>query len=513
MTSRRATLVAQVTQAVRHAIVGQQLITAGAPVIVAVSGGADSSCLLDVLDRLREAFGVSLHVVHLDHGMRGASAAADAMAVADEARRRGLAYTIARADVARLARQRRANTYAVGRDARHALFTAVAHHIDAQAIALGHQADDLAETVLLHLLRGGGSAGLAGMAQCVGAGAWSPALELHDALVYLAGVIPTPPPNASRAALIRPLLAVSRADTAAYCHEAGIVPREDPGNADRSHRRAWIRHDLVPVMQAANPQLVRTLAQTAAIHAGEQEYLCAQVDRLWPTVAQEAPGTITLDGTALAEQHPALQRVILRRAWATLGSSHTLDFAAVERARALLGRGVGARTEWPAGVGVEVAYHGMLVIGTPPALDGPALADDAMHPIVAGQCLALGAAWCLCATPYRAVAPPDRWGVALDPQLLEGTLVVRPRRPGDRLQPIGAAGHRRVQDIFVDQRLPRRARARWPIIADTRGPLWIPGIAVDHRLSAHHTPQLALTLQRMTVRSAPSEEDRPTANC
>lgn len=513
MTSRRPPPMAQVLHAARHAITGQRLITAGAPVIVAVSGGADSSCLLDVLDRLRPTLGVTLHVVHLDHGLRGAAAAADALAVADEARRRGLAYTIARTDVARLGRQWRANTYAIGRAARHALFTAVARHIDAQAIALGHQADDLAETVLLHLLRGGGSAGLAGMAQRIDADAWPPALELHDALAYVAGVIPPPPATASRAALIRPLLAVDRADIAAYCREAGLVPREDPDNGDRRHRRAWVRHELLPVMQVANPQLVHTLAQTAAIHAGEQDYLQQQVDQVWPALAQTAPGRITLDGTALAGQHPALQRLILRRAWAAFGRPHTLDFAAVERARALLGRSVGARTQWPAGTGIAVDYHGMLVIGTPAESDAPLLADDAPHPIAAGQCLALGAAWCLCATPHCASAPRDRWSIAVDTRLLDGPPIARPRRPGDRLQPVGAPGHRRVQDIFVDQRVPRRDRDRWPIIADARGPLWIPGIAVDHRLTAHHAPQLILTIHRRAIGPTPSEAHHSTARC
>src|SRR3954468_24376362 len=139
------------------------MIVPGAPVVVAVSGGPDSLCLLHALAQLRDDLGVALHIAHLDHMIRGAESAAEAMFVAELARAWGLPSTVEATDVPDRARAQRANLHAAARAARYSFLARVAHSIGAQAVAVAHHAGDQAETVLLHLLRGAGPDGLSGM--------------------------------------------------------------------------------------------------------------------------------------------------------------------------------------------------------------------------------------------------------------------------------------------------------------------------------------------------------------
>src|SRR5512138_2298231 len=165
-----ASLIAEV----RAYVAAQRLIGPGAPVAVAVSGGPDSLCLLHVLNRLRLDLGFTLHVAHLDHQIRGEESAAEARFVAGLAHDWGLPATVSASDVPALARTQRLNLHAAARLARYTFLAQVAQSIGAQAVAVAHHANDQAETVLLHLLRGAGPDGLRGMRPAVPWQEWSP---------------------------------------------------------------------------------------------------------------------------------------------------------------------------------------------------------------------------------------------------------------------------------------------------------------------------------------------------
>src|SRR5215211_2544620 len=164
-----ASLIAEV----RNSITTQRLIGSGAPVVVAVSGGPDSLCLLHVLNRLWVDLGFTLHVAHLDHQIRGEESAAEARFVAGLAHDWGLPATVAATDVPALARAQRLNLHAAARVARYTFLAQVAQSIGAQAVAVAHHANDQAETVLLHLLRGAGTEGLRGMRPAVTWDEWT----------------------------------------------------------------------------------------------------------------------------------------------------------------------------------------------------------------------------------------------------------------------------------------------------------------------------------------------------
>src|SRR5437764_5495247 len=268
-----------------------QLLPQSGTIIVAVSGGADSLCLLHVLHQLcgnsphARYPRVQLHVAHLNHLLRGAESYRDAATIAQLARSWGLAATIGEVDVPALARAEHRSLEEAARAARYSFLREVAQ---GRPIAVAHHADDQVETLLLHWLRGSGLSGMVGMLP-----------RQQD--------------------IIRPLLEVSHEQTTAYCQEHGIVPVEDLSNADAAFLRNRIRHQLLPLMESINPGFRDTFLRNAGVLRTDLDYIETQVDACWPqVVTKEQDEAITLNAQALIELPPALQRHLLRRVTARL---------------------------------------------------------------------------------------------------------------------------------------------------------------------------------------------------
>lgn len=477
---------------VRALVTAQQMIAPGPPVVVAVSGGPDSLCLLHVLAALRADLGVALHVAHLDHMIRGAESAAEAQFVAELARRWGLPATIESADVPGLARAAGANLHAAARAARYGFLARVAHACGAQAVAVAHHADDQAETVLMHLLRGAGPEGLRGMRPVVPYAEWAADVEATtQADKELAARSPSACLPISPA-LIRPLLQVTRADIESYCAAHGLDPRRDPSNQDLAATRNRIRHDLLPRLIEYNPHVISALGRTAAICAEEQSFVDAALAAVWAALAREREGGVDFAGAAWRELHPALQRAAIRRAHAQLGRGATLGMEHVEQARALVGRGVGGRADLPGGVALVVGYDGSFTLGAPLHIDSPQLGSDSV-PLPAEGHVDLGEGWAIEVTrlPGPPPRPVDRWEVYLDAAALGQPLLARRRRPGDRLRPAGGRGGRRLQDLLVDAKLPRALRDAWPIVATPSAIVWVAGLrAAEGALAGPHSREI-----------------------
>jgi len=219
------------------------LLVRGEPVVVGVSGGPDSLCLLHVLKHLAPGYGVTLHVTHLEHGIRGEESEADAQFVAGLAHRWGLPVTVEHADVPRLAEEEGLAPEEAARRARYGFLARVAGQIGASRIAVGHNADDQVETVLMHFLRGSGLAGLRGMLPLSPLGELRLGAALRDS------------PLAGELRLIRPLLEVARPAIEAYCRSRGLQPRFDRSNLDTTYYRNRLRHELLPMLEGYNPNI------------------------------------------------------------------------------------------------------------------------------------------------------------------------------------------------------------------------------------------------------------------
>ena len=246
---------------VRKTIEEHDLLVAGESVVVGVSGGPDSLCLLHLLRHLSRAYDLTLHVAHLDHGIRGEESRVDAQFVADLARQWELPATVERADVPRLAEEEGLAIEEAARRARYRFLARVAGQVGASRIAVGHNADDQAETVLMHFLRGSGLAGLRGILPL------SPLGELR------LGQSERDSPLAAELRLIRPLLEVPRSAIEAYCRDQELSPRFDRSNLDTTYYRNRLRHKLLPVLETYNPNVREVLRRTAQVMAADHELL------------------------------------------------------------------------------------------------------------------------------------------------------------------------------------------------------------------------------------------------
>jgi tRNA(Ile)-lysidine synthase len=449
------------------------------PLVIGVSGGPDSLALLHALVRFAPEAGLRLHVAHLDHGLRADASAADAAFVAATCAAWDVPCTVGRADVAAYAAQGGCSLEDAARRVRYTFLAGVAAKVRAGVVAVGHNADDQVETVVAHWLRGAGPAGLAGMAP------WAP-LPLPPDHAAPAAALGVPVPGAAPW-LLRPLLNTWRTEITAYCAEAGLTPREDASNADPAYRRNYLRHNLIPLLEREYPGLRTRLHTSAAIFADEDALLEAHLDRCWPNVADVEGGCVAIRLAPFAALPRALQRRALRRAAALVaGNLQGLDASHIMEALALLGADgrTGAVLQWPGGLTLRRERDRVLV-----AQAGEAPVDSRWPQLAPGQVCPLPPVGVVELTSYRLLiteharedAPAaGSWTAVFDADGLasaDGPLVLRTRRPGDRVRPLGLGGHgRKLQDLLVDGGVPQPVRESLALLAQTGGEiLWVPG--------------------------------------
>lgn len=452
---------------VRATIDAHGLLVPGETLVVAVSGGPDSLCLLHVLYRLRAEWRLHLHMAHLNHQLRPESAA-DAAFVAGIAARWGLPSTIGAADVQALAGAERRSLEEAARVARYRFLAETAHAVGAHKVATGHNADDQVETVLMHFLRGTGLAGLRGMRRSA---PWPEAADegCPDLL------------------LIRPLLDVPRAEVEAYCLEHGLQPRRDLSNLEVTFFRNRIRHELVPVLETYNPGIRERLHHSADVLADDYEYLQQALAALWPDlVLAEAPDAIVLRSDIFRQAAHSLQRGALRRAICSLQRSlRDIGWEHIERARRLaLKAGTGTVVTLPAGLVLEIGYDRLIVRPAErPRVEPQAIIMEGPERALAvpGQTALAPNGWSLDARLSTACPPLageelQRLSICLDAERAGQNLRLRTRRPGDRFQPRGLGGHyKSVKDYMIDAKIPRAERDRVPLLVSEHGILWVVG--------------------------------------
>lgn len=431
--------------------------------LVGVSGGADSLALLHLL---RQQLGAErLVVAHLNHGLRPA-ADEEAAFVQATAAAWHISFVAQKIDVTALAEQDNLSLEAAGRQARYRFLAEQARLVRATAVAVAHHADDQAETVLLHLLRGSGSAGLRGM--------------LPVSIV----------PGADEMVLVRPFLHLNRADIQAYCARHGLEPRLDDTNDDLNFARNRIRHELLPLLKSYNPQVSVRLQQLATITADEFAALSAEFDAIWPTVLLEAGnGWLVLGREAFNALPVAWQRLALRRAVQQLRPFHTdISFATVEQARRLsLEPASGTAVFLPGGLEMQVTADRLTCGEVGQSVHVPQLlAERPVKLAVSGQ-VELAGGWRITAVPRHDLTLAavqqnrDPWQAFVAVQEGAG-LWVRPSHPGERFQPLGLGGHSQpIQDLLGDRKVARGERPLWPVVAVGDLPAWIVGLHLDER--------------------------------
>ncbi|HPF34404.1 MAG TPA: tRNA lysidine(34) synthetase TilS [Candidatus Krumholzibacteria bacterium] len=420
-----------------------RLLPSGAGVLVALSGGPDSVLLLRAAAARRDSGGGPVEAAHLHHGLRGADADADAAFCADLCARLGI--PLHRESLAWPPGA--APGEAALRDARHAFLRRVlADRPPLAAVALGHHADDQAETVLLRLFRGTGPDGLRAMAP-------------------------------RRGSWVRPLLRWTRAEVEAVLTTLDQPWRIDATNVGDANLRARLRRDLVPVLREIfGPSALAGPARTAAIAARDAaalDRLAAARRRAWD---RRGLPTDALPWPIAAHLPPALLLRVVRRIVAERepGPSPLTEERLTALAAWLPGSGAGTALELGAGWRAVRSQDLLRIVrgdATVAPRPRPRLHTAPGVPADLDPC-----------APEAGLAPPDdRWRLALPAAALRGRARLRPWRPGDRLRPIGLDGTKKVSDLLREARVPRDRRGDVLLVEDDDGPLWLVGLARDER--------------------------------
>lgn len=450
-TKRHLTLQQKVAEFIKK----HRLILPEERLVVAVSGGPDSVCLLHILLQLQKKLAVKLYVAHLNHKLRGPESDADAAYVADLARKFSVPAIIETVDVAAYHKKKRGGSLEESaRELRYAFLARAAKSVGASKVAVGHTRDDNVETVVLHLLRGTGTGGLRGLVP-------SSTLQLDK---------DTPPIT-----IIRPLLELSRNETAAYCQEHKLSPRTDSSNFSLQPLRNRVRMELLPLLRTYNPNVDNALLRLAAIAADDTNFLEAQVNALWNGLAEEKNGIIYLDTARLVSLPPALQRQIFRKAVERLkGNLKDIEADHIEAMVYFLKKPAGKRLNLPQGLSLFSEYgHLVLTSSSNPPCPFPPLED--IFPLhIPGETTLPG--WHVTAAILNSPrAENDDFAADLDFDKCGTKLVARSRRPGDRFQPLGMAEPKKLQDFMVDCKIPRAWRDRVPLVCSPTEILWVVG--------------------------------------
>lgn len=427
---------------VRHALerVG---VRPGAAILVGLSGGADSVALLRALVELHAASRVRIAAAHLNHALRGAESDRDQSFCRELCSRLNVDLIVERAT--ELAPQM-PNLEEVARQARHEFLKRAAVHTGSDYVALGHHADDQAETVLMRLLRGAGVAGLAAMAE--------------------AGPGP----------FVRPLLSLGRQDILGYLEEIGAAFITDASNFSPALLRNRIRHDLLPTLNREYaPGASKRLAALAAEMQSVERFLSRAAAQHLSAMSAAAGD---LDLSRFAGVDPALRIPILRQYLSShLGSLRRLNRDHLEGLADLCLAGpVNGEISLPGGRRAVRQYDRLRLtdrapaaranFSTPLAFEGTTEIAEAG---LAFDASLLGAG--------DVAMPSDNSAALFDVQAIAaGGLTARNFRPGDRIRPLGMAGTRKVKDVFIDRKLPPQVRGRFPIIAMGGQVVWLPGI-------------------------------------
>lgn len=449
-----------------------------APVLIGFSGGPDSSALL----RAMHGLGYRLIVAHLDHGLRSESAE-DARHAERVAAAYGLPFFSARVDVGALARAGKLSIEEAARVERYKFLFRLARDHGAQAVAVAHNADDQAETVLMHLLRGAGTAGLRGMALRLLPNQWSESIPL-----------------------VRPLLGIWRSEVLEYCQVYGLKPLHDASNADTAFFRNKLRHDLLPMLESYALGVKTRLLHSAELLSADHDLMEKLVQEAWRgCLAQRSQDFLAFDRAAFLAAPLALQRALLRRALAELRpQQRDIDFDAVERALNAIRVGATRQQDWLAGLFVMIERQMIWIADWTAELpaDWPQAPAEAVH-IEVPASLELNFGWQLSLAEVgtqglqsRAEQNRDRYQAWLDLDASGDELLLRRPRPGDRFQPLGMpSGSLRLADLFVNEKLPRRARATWPLLCKGEQIVWVPGYRLAQPVRLQASSQRALQVQ------------------
>lgn len=450
----------------------RELFDRGQHLLVAVSGGPDSVALVSLLHRLRASWRLSLTAVHCNYGLRGAESDGDQACVESLCRRLEIPLYARRVDM----RGHRGSLQAAARDLRYGIMKDVAEACGADRVAVGHTADDQAETVLLWMLRGAGLTGLSGM------------------------------PASRNGVIVRPLYETRRKDILDYLRQQGVPFRWDSSNNTPLYLRNRIRQDVMPALQRVMPSAVESLCRLADICGEDDRYLDGMVASLSEGRITRLPhGAWSIDRSVLSTLPRPVQRRVVRNLLRQSDGQHrSPSIRVIDRLLQVVGGKATASdmavSSWRVTVDRD-SVHGAPSNRRHPARGRPWQASPAVLP-VPGHVAWDGTGQVIQARQvtqdHCPVAVPDACEIVVDADRISAPLIVRAWKPGDRFCPSGMNGRsKKLQDFFTDLKVSREDKRRIPVVVAPEGIVWIVGYRPDGRWLANKSAErrVALTVQ------------------
>jgi len=451
---------------VKKTIAKYEMLQTGERVVVGVSGGADSMALLHALQEIRREFHLSLVVAHLDHGLRR-EAGKEKSFVREASAKLGMAFVSRKVDVRQKQSREHLTLQEAAREARYEFLLETAKGQKAAKIALGHTADDQAESVLMRLLRGSGTRGLAGI------------------------------PPVREGFFIRPLIEVWREEVESFLGDRKVAYLTDPSNFSRNFLRNRVRHELLPLLQQYNPRFRQTLVQMADLFRAEEQFWQQVLEEKFPSlVRNRKKDSLTLDIPSLTGQPLPLRLRSFRHAIEMLlGHLRRVGFAHILAIENLVQSPEPNKDfHLPQGLFVGKAYQALTfskskgeILPFEYSVPGPGWVE--IPEIGRGMRFEI-----------QALIPKERFenspSVAfLDHDTLDFPLTIRSFRPGDRFQPLGMDGEKKVKDFFIDCKIPKEQRKRIPLLFKDERLLWVAGVRIDQRARLKPETQRALRVE------------------
>ncbi len=437
------------------------MLSGGETVLVGLSGGPDSVCLLSILTELGERYGLTLYALYVDHNLRPAEVREEIGFCEDFCGKRGVNFFVKSVDVLSRVKTFGLNKQEAARQLRYQAFDEAAIEVGAAKIALAHNADDQIETMAMRFLRGSGPAGLSGM-------------------------------PAKRGKIIRPLIEIERADIESFLAAGNISFVVDSSNLCAEYFRNRIRQVLIPIMKELNPSLAGTMTHTSYILREEERYFNVVVTKtLMKMISRKTNERIELFLAPMESMDTVILRRVLRRAIEETDSLRGISFTHVEDIITLIRHGSsGDRLSLPRGIRVIRGYS-LLVITSEKAgrIDEYQLKPPA-EIAIKGTATVIRASL----GNVKGDAGDGRSSALLDAAGMKFPLRIRPRRAGDFFYPLGFGKRKKLQDLFVDAKVPRDERDMIPIVVSGDDIVWVAGYRADDRFKIHAGTEIFLRL-------------------
>lgn len=460
----------------------------GSRVIVGVSGGPDSIALLHSLHRTRSDTGIEIHVAHLNHELRGKESQSDLTYVSQICKNLDVGFTSQNGQVHKFKENNQVSLEDASRIVRYKFFSKVAQKLCSRVVAVGHTRDDQVETILMNIVRGTGLNGLKGMSLCSSNNIGNP-----------------------NTLIIRPILQVSRSDTVEYCHKLGLDPRYDPSNYSLNFTRNQIRHTIIPALSEINPRVNDSVLRLSTSAKRNLEFIKESVHQQWDTIAHVENDYVALDSKEIQLLTPAIKTHLIRKAIQTItGNTKNINLNHIDIILELLDGRVGTSVDLPNGIKVSVGYSTILITAKNIDLSPFSPIQGEFELNLEGKTKIPG--WYIQSTtlPLKTFHMEDtkvhldvirakdiRFTAYLGLSSSINGFKVRNRRPGDKFQPTGMTGTKKLQDFMIDNKIDKNWRNNIPLVIGGQGIAWVVGWRLSEwaKPSTHDTSAIRLEFE------------------